>query len=572
MQQTCKQCQTSFEISDADQTFYTQLGVPVPTLCPEDRYRRRLMWRNERNYYLRKCNATGETIVSIFSPDKEWPPVYSQSYWYSDAWDPMDYGKDFDFSKTFFEQFGELFRVVPQIAMQNFGSENSEYTNQSQNNKDCYLITCSGDNRDCYYGMWYQGSRDSSDCLYLGESELCYEILNGKKCYHCRYSENLQNCNDCFFCKNCIGCSDCFGSVNLRNKKFYIFNESYSEIEYKKKMLEFDLESKSKLESFQKKFEDFSLQFPHKYYEGSNIENATGDYIIGMKNSSECFNCRESEEVSYCQDMWGSHHSLDITEALDNTFCVELEGSVYNNNDMFSMKISNTHNVVYSSHCLQCRDLFACIGLRNKQYCIFNQQYSKEEYEIMKTRIIEHMKQAGSGLSVAGHDIQPQIPTTHNLPRTITSEWGEHFDPRYSPFGYNETVAYEYFPLTKEEALTQGYRWKDIDMKQYQPATIQVPDRFEEIPANVLEGILACHSCGKNYRIIKKELDFYKKLRLPLPADCSDCRHQKRMRKRNQRKLVERTCTRCQKVLSSTFQKDYQGIVYCEECYVGSVN
>ena len=34
-------------------------------------------------------------------------------------------------------------------------------------------------------------------------------------------------------------------------------------------------------------------------------------------------------------------------------------------------------------------------------------------------------------------------------------EWGEFFPSSMSPFGYNETVATEYFPREKEEALVE---------------------------------------------------------------------------------------------------------------------
>ncbi|USN57470.1 MAG: hypothetical protein H6766_03385 [Candidatus Peribacteria bacterium] len=64
---------------------------------------------------------------------------------------------------------------------------------------------------------------------------------------------------------------------------------------------------------------------------------------------------------------------------------------------------------------------FGCDGLRNKEYCIFNQQYTKEEYNELAPKIIDHMKQTG--------------------------ERGEFFHPSLSPFGYNETVANEYYPV-----------------------------------------------------------------------------------------------------------------------------
>jgi hypothetical protein len=63
----------------------------------------------------------------------------------------MDYGMDFDFSKSFTENFIELMSGVPRCAIINKNSENSEYTNISANNKNCYMIIESANNEDCYY-------------------------------------------------------------------------------------------------------------------------------------------------------------------------------------------------------------------------------------------------------------------------------------------------------------------------------------------------------------------------------------------------------------------------------------
>lgn len=66
--------------------------------------------------------------------------VYEYEYWWGDAWNPMDYGRDFDFSKGFFEQFRTLSIVVPKCHIEINPSENSIYTNQAGHNKNCYLI------------------------------------------------------------------------------------------------------------------------------------------------------------------------------------------------------------------------------------------------------------------------------------------------------------------------------------------------------------------------------------------------------------------------------------------------
>lgn len=60
---------------------------------------------------------------------------------------------------------------------------------------------------------------------------------------------------------------------------------------------------------------------------------------------------------------------------------------------------------------------------------IMNRAYSAQEYETLCGKIISHMQSTG--------------------------EWGEFFPHELSPFGYNESVASEYFPLSEEEVKTK---------------------------------------------------------------------------------------------------------------------
>jgi hypothetical protein len=62
---TCKASNQPFPITQKDLTFYEKISptlngkkypIPTPTLCPEERERRRLAFRNERKLYRRKCD------------------------------------------------------------------------------------------------------------------------------------------------------------------------------------------------------------------------------------------------------------------------------------------------------------------------------------------------------------------------------------------------------------------------------------------------------------------------------------------------------------------------------------
>lgn len=42
---------------------------------------------------------------------------------------------------------------------------------------------------------------------------------------------------------------------------------------------------------------------------------------------------------------------------------------------------------------------------------------------------------------------------------TSTGEWGEFFPHTLSPFGYNESIAQEYRPLSKTDIESKGWNW-----------------------------------------------------------------------------------------------------------------
>ena len=127
--QTCQNCQAKFTLTEEDLNYFNnEIKIPVPTFCPDCRQQRRLTWRNEDNLYKRKCDATGKEIISVFSAEKPFP-VYSNDYWYTDKWDAMQYGRDFDFSRPFFEQFQELLNSVPQLALSSISNQNSTQIN-----------------------------------------------------------------------------------------------------------------------------------------------------------------------------------------------------------------------------------------------------------------------------------------------------------------------------------------------------------------------------------------------------------------------------------------------------------
>lgn len=544
----CKQCSTQFEIADWDRQFYERMEVPEPTLCPGCRQRRRLIWANQINLYKRKCDATGEDIISAYHPDSSLK-VYGQPHWWSDKWDATEYGRDYDFNRPFFEQWYELVKKVPRPALDTGiqFDENSEYTNFAGYNKNCYMLFDSDYNWDSYYSMGLSKSKNCVDNYSLNECELCYECVDCVKCYGLRYSQDCENCSDSAFLKNCINCKHCFMCSNLKTKEYFIFNQKYDKATYEK--LINNLSKHSELQRYFKDWDAFKLKYPQKYMHGIQNEDVIGDYVVYSKNSENCFDSIGLWDCKYHTRAFGpSKDCMDCDVCGDNIeLFYDSVSCGYNMQQVrFSLFcFSESHDLDYCFYCNFCHHCFGSIGLIRKRYCILNKEYSQGEYEELMPRIIEHMKS--------------------------NNEWGEFFPAKYADFAYNETMANEYYPLTRDEALKNGYHWRNPDKKEYLPATMQVPDDSKEADQSICEALLACEDCGRNYKIVEQELKFYKKQGVPIPKKCFYCRHANRFAMRNPRILYDRKCDKCQADIKTTYSPEKPEKVYCESCYLKTV-
>ena len=103
----CQNCKKEFSIEPEDFLFYQKIKVPPPTFCPDCRLQRRMAHYNTFMLYKRPCDLCKKEVVSRYSADKRYK-VYCPNCWWGDGWDSLAYGRDYDFSRSFFEQFSEL--------------------------------------------------------------------------------------------------------------------------------------------------------------------------------------------------------------------------------------------------------------------------------------------------------------------------------------------------------------------------------------------------------------------------------------------------------------------------------
>ena len=555
---SCTQCQSSFEITEKDHQFYDRITpvfneqkypIPEPTLCPECRSQRRLAFRNERTLYHRKCDLTGKQIVTMFSPESPYT-IYNQEDWWTDKWDPMEYAQDFDFSRPFFEQFKELQLKVPRMSLTVVNSENSDYTNIALGNKDCYLIYTADYNEKCMYGRMAIKNYNCIDFDFMDDCRFCYEGVDIYKSEECFYCQKVENSSGLAYCYNMQSCRDCMFCINLSNKQYCIFNEQVSKEEYEEKKKQI-FSSYKVFEAAKQKAQEFFMKFPRKNLENLNCENCLGNYLKDCRNAEYCYDSRDLEDCKYCSYLAGGGakdcQDWDFVGG-KSELCYEMVSSAYQlNHCLFSMNCWETlSDMFYCDLCLGSSDCFGCIGLRKKKYCILNKQYSKEEYETLVPKIIEHMQKTG--------------------------EWGEFFPMSCSPFAYNETIANLHYPLKKEEVESKGWQWKeDTSANSYKGPVYEIPDKIEDVTEDIIDAILICEKTGKPYKITPQELKFYRQYNLPIPRRCPDQRHLDRIALRNPRTLFDRKCAKCSKDINTTYGEDKPQVVYCEECYLSAV-
>src|SRR3989344_5634258 len=147
--------------------------------------------------------------------------------------------------------------------------------------------------------------------------------------------------------------------------------------------------------STRKKFENLKASSVHRHANIVNSQNVSGDNITNASNCKNCFDTsKDIRDSAYVQnaigpmkDSYDGYGVGDSSEFLYEVFDSGVQGSRL----CFGAVNYGGYNVYYSYICHGSNNLFACIGLRNKSYCILNKQYTKEEYEALLPRIIKHM-------------------------------------------------------------------------------------------------------------------------------------------------------------------------------------
>jgi hypothetical protein len=408
--------------------------------------------------------------------------------------DIFNRGQDYDFNKTFRENYNSLFQKVSLPSMIHFfQNENADYGDVVSKSKNIYLSAyVANTNEDVYYSF---GIKDGcanvfSSVLVADHSENIYMSCGVMHSFKVFYSRYITNSSDIRFSTNLIGCAHCINCDGLENVSYAINNQVMSKEEYEIKKSAILQQTHNYLTRYQqlstqpKNVASTDVQGTF-LIESQNVEN--GHFAYRLNNGRNVFNVgwfESNEDLYDCFD-GGGPTSADMYGV--NGFAISSEHCA------ICCHIPNCSNVYYSYYIESCSYCLWCVGIKNKQFCIFNKQYTKEERFILADKIFAQMER----------------------------EWvlGDFFPASLCPFYFNDTIAQIVGNFDKSDVTKDGFLRRDDEIKVDIPATADIirtddvllTQRDDSVLAKVIKD-----SKGNYYRIIKSELAFHKQYALPL--------------------------------------------------------
>jgi hypothetical protein len=338
------------------------------------------------------------------------------------------------------------------------------------------------------------------------------------------------------------------------NAQYKLFNKPVTQEQFEQFIQKLRQATRQEWSEYYQRYNDLIKESFTRYYQGAHNENSTGNYLYHSKNCLDTFLVTEGEQLRYCAHLVRTKDAMDYNywgDGAELIYEVLGAGNNVSNIKFCNLCWSGCSSLEYCDHCFATQDSFGCVGLKSKRYCILNKQYSQTEYDRLLLKIKAYMRSTG--------------------------EYGEFFPIECSPYAYNETLAGEFFLLSEAQVMAADWSWQLADERDYQPQQYRIPEQISQVDNTIIKEILACESCGKNYRIISQELTFYRQEYLSLPSLCSVCRHNQRLQKRPGYSLWQRQCMctqpihqhqgRCVQEFSTAYSPETLEMIYCEQCY-----
>lgn len=489
---TCQISGEQFLVSDHEMKLREQFWfTDLPTVMPS--YRLQLLWAFYPNwsFYNRTCDKTWKSLVSVFPQDCQYP-VWDRKEWFSSAqppWAPID------FDRPFFDQAREVFYQSPIPHIFQYKCENCEYTDDWYESRDCYLCHGWDNSEGVRYSANVNTSKDCMQCVLIDKCEKCYDCVNCISAYSCVACLDVRNSSNCTLCYDMRNCQDCIFCYNQRWKQYCIGNKQLTKDQYEQEKNKWQIESRdwyAKAQNYFKKMMHEIAWLRSSYVEHS--ENTTWNYISHMKDCEMCF--MQLYHENCCHDFWAGWDAKHICEWVGTYGC---QGwyKVAVPIKCFEMRMSfmtiECRFSDYTGYSVGCENCFWCCGMHKEKFCVLNTPYSKNEYDTVIDKLIDHMKSTG--------------------------EWGNFFPGNFAPNSYTDSLSGYFFPLSdweKQKFWFNVSQQKNQKISSYQ-SSLNVPQTAHMADEDTTKLVFWDEQIEKPFTILGQDINFCRELKVPLP-------------------------------------------------------
>jgi len=417
------------------------------------------------------------------------------------VWPVVDYATYIDLKEqrskeiteaSFFEQLWEVLRHATIAGSKVIGeSINSTYNDIILWAKNAYLNFVVLESENVMYSYAVNACTNVYSCLQVLKSESIYQSRAVTESQKIFYSSSIQTSNNIWFCANMVWCSECLFCDGLENQSYCINNEQLDKQTYET--------MKKQLLDKRELFDDwFGLVLAKPWANvWDDIHGTFNRQCSDIENWFMNFQVTKGRNVVFGSGTALSENIVDCfsfgwTSATD---CYATMGVWWNASHIYgSVETSpNVYNCFYCYLVDSCSYCVWCVWLRNKEYCIFNKQYDKDEW----------------------------FEKVDELFHAMEKDWtfGQSIPGKLNPFYFNDTAgSFIDTTFSKDEVAQDGYQWRE------DPIIVDIPEWMETVDAvsaeewrlDVQEVILKDIS-NNIYRIMPLELAFLNKHHLPLP-------------------------------------------------------
>jgi len=548
-ERVCELTGEKWVMTQTDIDRFRRFNVPPLQVSPKTFTKQYLALHTGYSWWWNTDCETGKPILTYMHPSRPYQVMNDEAWRQKDF---SDRGRDLDIHASFFAQLIDLAKTVPMSAWKNTQQPINSIARISLGDENSYFMAGT-QSKNCCFGTDSFALEDSMEVGWSSHITRCYNILRCQNMDRCIVARESRQCLECLFIFDCRDSEFCFFSWNRRHGKYLWRNEPLSKGEWEKRRADLDLGSFKTFDGLYREFQH-ALATDAVWPENFNIksERCTGEYLI---------NCVDVEHGWYSEgakDCWWSIWGQLGSEG--NALGIDIHGSGGFGNGVsfnssacrFNWFVNRCQRVEYCIECDDCEDCFGCVGIRRKRFHILNKPYPEEDY----WRVVDELKCAMLERGEYGAYLPQELAQTP-------------FQHSACPVGFitskeeQEKIGFIQFDPDADGAFGD---WNGKPMHE----VASLPDHIKDVEDVWVGRAIYDHALKRPYGILKSELEFYRRMNLPLRrGHFISLVEQGLWAELNMVQTTQGACHVCGKETVIAQNRTYPNrTIYCRACYL----